>query len=168
MTKQTLHKEIQEAVLQLLYIARELSWNKISNNCKFILTEIKDSQANFHVQRVLRKRENDRKVPKTLEELLPDLQQLYDDLYEINLHIYIATKNMTIIDFRYFPKSALDQDYRQRVLPNPPMLHCKIEQPPWLSDKKEKFDINWEHKQWLINWKLFWSRRKLNDTKWLT
>jgi hypothetical protein len=165
MTKHTLHKEIEEAVLQLLDMARKLSWNKISDNCRFILTEIKDSHENFHVQRVLRKRENDRKVPKTLEELMPDLQQLYDDFYEINLHIYIATKNMTIIDFRYFPKSSLDEEYRQLVLPNPPMLHCKVEQPPRLSEKNGKFDINWEHKQWLINWKLFWSRRKLLSRK---
>jgi hypothetical protein len=92
MTKQTFHKETEEAVLQLLDMAIELSWNKISDNCRFILTEIKDSQENFHVQRVLRKRENDRKVPKTLEELMPVLQQLYDNFYEINLHIYIATK----------------------------------------------------------------------------
>lgn len=104
----------------------------------------------------------------TLEELMPGLQQLYDNFYEINLHIYRATKNMTIIDFRYFPKSGLDEDYRLRVLHNLPMLHCKVAQPPWLSDKKEKFDINWEHKQWLINWKLFWSRRKLKGPKRLT
>lgn len=168
MTKHTLQKETEEAVPKLLDLARELSWNKISDNCRFILTEIKDSQENFHVQRVLRKRENDRKVPMTLVELMPTLQNLYDDFYDINLHIYRATKSMTIIDFRYYPKSSLDQDYRQRVLHNPPMLHCKVAQPPWLTDKEEKFDINWEHKQWLINWKLFWALRKLKDQKRLT
>ncbi len=168
MTKQTLNKDTEEAVLQLLDLARKLSWNKISDNCKYILTEIKGSQENFHVQRVLRRKENDRKVPMTLEELMPALQNLYDDFYDINLHIYRATNNMTIIDFRYYPKSALDEDYRQHVLHNPPMLHCKVAQPPWLTDKKEKFDINWEHKQWLINWKLFWARRKLKVPKWRT
>jgi len=168
MTKHTLQKETEEAVAKLLDLTRELTWNKISDNCKFILTEIKDSQENFHVQRVLRKRKNDRKVPMTLVELMPTLRNLYDDFYDINLHIYRATKSMTIIDFRYYSKSSLDPDYRQSVLHNPPMLHCKVAQPPWLTDKKEKFDINWEHKQWLINWKLFWARRKLKDQKRLT
>jgi hypothetical protein len=28
------------------------------------------------------------------------LQKRYDDVYEINLHIYRATKSITIIDFR--------------------------------------------------------------------
>lgn len=162
MTSNTLQKEIEEAFPKLLDVAREMTWNKISDNCKFILTEIKDSRENFHVQRQLRKKESDKQVPMTLTELMPTLQNLYDILYDINLHIYRANKYLTVIDIRYYPKSALDEEYSQKVLHNPPMLHCKVAQPPWLTDKKEKFDINWEHKQWLITWKLFWAKRKLN------
>ncbi len=165
MTLNTFQKEIEGAVPKLLEMARELTWNKIPDNCKFILTEIKDSQENFHVQRQLLKKENDKKVPLTLQELMPALQNLYDNLYDINLHIYRATKNVTIIDVRYYPKSSLDQEYRLKVLGNTPMLHCKVAMPPWLSDKKEKFDINWEHKQWLINWRLIWAGRKLKHQK---
>jgi hypothetical protein len=106
----------------------------------------------------LRKKENDKKVPLTLIELMPALHSLYDNFYDINLHIYKAEKNMTIIDFRYYPKSSLDPNYRLKVLHNPPLFHCKVAHPPWLADRKKKFDINWEHKQWLINWKLFWAR----------
>ena len=168
MTSNTLQKEIEEAFPKLLDVARELTWNKISDNCKFILTEIKDSRENFHVQRQLRKKENDKQVPMTLTELMPTLQNLYDNLYDINLHIYRANRHLTIIDIRYYPKSSLDQEYRQTVLNNSPMLHCRIAQPPWLTDKKEKFDINWKHKQWLINWKVFWARRKLKRQKRLT
>jgi hypothetical protein len=40
-----LQKEIEEAVPRLLGMARALSWNKISDNCKFILTEIKTGLA---------------------------------------------------------------------------------------------------------------------------
>ena len=156
MTSSTLRKEIEEAVPKLLEMARELSWNKISDNCKFILTEIKDSQENFHVQRVLTKKENDKKVPVTLQELLLKLQDLYDNLYDINLNIYKSTKSMTIIDIRYYPKSSLDKDYEQKVLHNPPMLHWKVSFPPWMSDKKEKFDINWEHYSGWNKWRLFW------------
>lgn len=161
MTSSTLQKEIEEAVPKLLDIARELTRNKISGNCKFILTKIKDSQENFHVQQLLRKRENDKKVPVLLQALMPTLQSLYDNLYDINLHIYRVTKEVTIIDIRYYPRSALDQAYRQKVLHNPPMLHCKVTTPPWLYGQKEKFDINWEHSEGLNRLRLFWMKLKL-------
>jgi hypothetical protein len=168
MTKDTLHKEIEEAIPKLIDLGRELSWNKISDNCKFILTEIKDSQEDFHVQRILRKKENDKKVPVTFSEIMPVLQNFYDNFYDINLHIYRADKRLTIVDIRYYPKSSLDQEYRQKIIDNPPMLHCKVATPPWLSDKKGKFDINWERKQLLIRWNLFWIGGKLKHQKRLT
>ena len=165
MTSSTLQNEIEEAVPKLLEVARELTWNKISDNCKFILTEIKNSEDNFQVQRKLRKKENDVKAPVTLQEQMPALQHLYNNFYDINLHVYKATKKLTTIDIRYYPKSSLDPEYRQKVMHNKPMFHCKIASPPWLSDKKVKFDINWEHKEWLTNWKLFWARLKLKKQK---
>jgi hypothetical protein len=156
-----LENEIQESIPKLLDMARDLTWNNISGNYKFILTEIKDSDKNFHEQRKINKKENDKKIPVTLAELAPTLQRFYANIYDINLQIYRATKNMTIVDFRYYLKSSLNEEYRQKVISNPPMLHCKVPMPPWLSDKKEKFSINWEHNQWLTNWKLFWVGRKL-------
>lgn len=169
MTSKTLEKEIKEAVPKLLDMARELTWNDIPDKCKFILTEIKNSTENFHVQRLLRIKENDKKIPIAFSEVRPTLQNLYDNLYDINLHVYRVKKHFTVVDIRYYPKSSLDQEYRQQVLHSPPMLHCKVAQPPWLTDdKEEKFDINWEHKQWLTNWKLFWARRKLKHQKRLT
>lgn len=165
MTKDTLQKEIEEAIPKLLDIARELSWNKISDNYKFILSEIKDNKENYHVQRVLIKKENDKKVPVTFSEIIGALQNLYDNLYDINLHIYKADKHLTVVDIRCYPKSSLDPFYRQKAINNPPTLHCKVAQPPWLTDKKGKFDINWEHKQWLIKWKLFWMGKKTPTPK---
>ncbi len=168
MTKDTFQKEIQEALPKLLDMASELSLNKISDNCKFILSEIKDSEESLHVQRVSRKKENDKKAPVTFSEIMPPLLNFYDNLHDINLHIYRADRNLTVVDIRYYPKSSLGPDYRQKVVQNPPMLHCKIAQPPWVTDKKEKFDINWEHKQWLIRWKLFWMGQELKRQKRLT
>jgi hypothetical protein len=168
MTSNTRQKEIEEAVHKLLKMARELTWNEISDNYKFILTEIKDSQENFHVQRQLRKQENDKKVALTLNELMPSVQRLYDKLHDINLHIHRAHKHLTVIDIRYYPKSSLNIDYREKVINNDPMLHCKVAMPPWLTDKTKKFDINWEHKQWLTNWKLFWVRLNRRHQKQLT
>jgi hypothetical protein len=161
MDSSTLQKEIEEAVPALLNMARGLTWKKVYDNCKYILTEIKDSQDNFHIQQQLRKKENDKKVPVTLQEIMPILQDLYHNLYDINLHIYRVTKGTSIIDIRYFPKSSLDEEYRQKILSNPPMLHCKISMPPWLSDKTKKFDINWEHHKGTNKLKLFFMRLKL-------
>ncbi|GAB2815688.1 hypothetical protein [Ferruginibacter profundus] len=165
MIASTLQNDIEEAIPVLLELAREVTWNKISDNCKFIVSEIKNSGDNFHVQRRMRKKENDLKIPLTLQQQMPTLQQLYENFYDINLHIYKATKNLTIIDIRYYPKSSLDQEYKQQVMNNKPMLHSKITIPAWVSDKKNKFDINWEHKEWLIHWKLYWERRKLKSQK---
>ena len=53
MTLTTLQEEIEEAIPDLFSMARGLTWNKISDNYKFILTEIKDTEENFHVQRRL-------------------------------------------------------------------------------------------------------------------
>ncbi len=161
MTLVTLQDEIQEAIPKLFSLARGLTWNKIPDNYKFILTEIKNTDKNFNVQRRLIKKENDRKLPLTIQELLRTLRRLYSNIYDINLHIYKATKTLTIIDVRYYPKSSLDTDYRQKVFNDPPMLHLKVTIPPWMTEKKEKFNINWEHNQWIIKWKLFLSRRKL-------
>jgi hypothetical protein len=161
MNSSTLQHEIEEAVPRLFNIANEFTWNKLSDNCKFILTEIKDSNENFLEQRLLRKKQNENKAPVTLQEFMPSLQKLYDNLYDINLHIYKATKNMTIIDVRYYLKSSLDEDYIQNVLHNPPMLHCKVSMPPWLSNKKEKYDINWELNEGVNKLRMFWLKLKL-------
>ena len=168
MTANTLQKEIEEAVPILLEMARPLTWNKISDKCRFILNEIKENQENLHKERQLKRKVNDKKIPVALAELMPTLLGLYDDFYDINLHIDRATKTMTVIDFRYYPKSSLDPEFRQIVVHNPPMLHCKVSLPPWLTDKKAKFDINWEHKQWLIDWKKFCARQKPKSQKRLT
>ncbi|MGG9963556.1 hypothetical protein [Ferruginibacter sp. SUN106] len=165
MISSTLQNEIEEAIPGLLELAREVTWNKISGHCKFIVSEIKNSEGNFHEQRRKRKKENDLKIPLTLQELMPALQQLYENFYDINLYIYRVTKNLTIIDIRYYPKSSLELEYRQQVANNKPMLHCKVTIPAWVSDKKNKFDINWEHKEWLIHWKLYWERQKLKRQK---
>jgi len=168
MTLETLEYEIKEAIPRLFEMARSLTRNKISDNYKLVLTEIKDSSENFREQRKINKLVNDKKVPMAVTELMPTLKKLYNNFYDINLHIYKATKNITIIDFRYYPKSSLDKDFRIKVLDNPPMLHCKVTHPPWLSDKKEKFDINWIHYEGLNKLRLLWLKLKLRTQMRLT
>lgn len=87
---------------------------------------------------------------------MPELLALYWNFYDINLEIDKALKNTTIIDFRYYPKSSINKNYLPKVLHINPTLHCKVAIPWWLGEKKEKFDINWQHNQWTIKWKMFW------------
>lgn len=155
MTPATLEDEIKEAIPGLFAMAKSLTRNNLSENYKVILTEIKDTDENLYEKTKKRKKENDKKLPVTLSALMPTLLVLYNNLYDINLHIYKATKKCTIIDIRYYPKSSLTPEYRQTVLQKPPMLHCKVLHPMWLSDKKEKFDINWEHYEGLNQLRLW-------------
>ncbi len=155
MTPATLENEIKEAIPRLFTMVRNHTRNYISENYKVILSEIIDNDENLYEKQKKRKKENDKKTPVTLSALMPTLLALYNNLYDINLHIYKATKKYTIIDIRYYPKSSLDPEYRQTVLQKPPMLHCKVLYPMWLSDKKEKFDINWEHYEGLNKLRLW-------------
>ena len=161
MTSDNLQHDLEEAIPKLLEIAKELTWNKLSDNYKFILTEISSSEEIFHEQRILQKRENDKKIPVTIQELMPILQKLYYNIYDINLYVYRSTKKMTVIDIRYYSKSSLDEDYKRMVINNSPMIHCKVSMPAWLSDKQEKFDINWEHYYGWNKMHLFWKKLKL-------
>lgn len=160
-TPNTFQRELETAVPQLLDLARRVTWNAISNNCKFILSEIKYSDTNFSEQRETMIKENEKKIPVLLEELMPTLQKNYNNFYDINLYIYKSTKKMTVIDIRYYPKSSLDDEYGQTIINNPPMLHCKVPTPPWRVNEQEKFNINWEHNTLMNNWKMFWARQKL-------
>lgn len=162
MTLETLESEITDAIPSLLEVARSLTRNKISDNYKLIFTEIRESSVNFDDNKEINKSNIYEKVPRTLVELMPTLKNNYNNFYDINLSIHKANKRLTIIDLQYYPKSSLEKVFRIKVLNTPPMLHYKVYYPPWLSDKKEKFDINWQHYKGL-NWArllLFKLRRK--------
>jgi hypothetical protein len=165
MTSSTLKIEIQNLVPKLLQMARTRTCNRISDNCKFILSEIKQSQLLAPNYRTLWKKENDRKLPLSFDEFWPAMEKLYENLYDINLHIYKATKKLTIIEIRYYPRTSLEEDYRQRAVGSEPLLHCKIEIPPWLDQEKKKFDINWQHYETVINWKTFWMGIRLKTQR---
>lgn len=156
-----MQNEIESMVQRLLGLAADRAWNKINHNCKFILTPIINSEDNFKAQRQLLTKQNDKKIPVTLEEILPLLRNIYNDLYDINLYIYRAGKRSTIIDIRYYSKSLFEEDHRKKISADPPMLHCSVSLPPWLKNDKEKFDINWEHYEGLNPIQMFWTKLKL-------
>jgi len=137
---------IDEAVPQLLKLGRRLAWNNISDHCLFILSEIADEPTNAHQRRRVAKRLNEAKQPLPLADLAPALRQLHGNLHDINLYIYRATRAVTIVDIRYYPRTSLAPAYQAQVAELPPMLHVKVATPPWLTqmDPLPPFDINWE------------------------
>lgn len=152
MTINCMESEILQAVQRLPDMAKKLTGNNIADNYRFILSEINKNELKSYKRLRLRKKENDKKKPVTLQEIMPVLYAMYDNLYDINLMVYKSKKRLTIIEISYFPKSSLDEEFRKGVVDNPPMLHCKVAYPPWLDDDKAKFDINWEHK--ILRYKL--------------
>lgn len=152
-----IEKNIQNLTTQLLELVKLNCWNSISDNLMFILSDISEVEGeNFFIQRVNKNKLNKNKIPKDFKQAIADLEKIYDSIYDINLYIYKAEKNQTIIDIRYFLKSKLDSDFLKTLANTPPMLHCKIERPPYLKNDKDKFDVNWELEGIRYNWNIFW------------
>jgi hypothetical protein len=145
MTKETLASDLIEASKALVELAKEICWNEISDDYLYILTEIQNSSDNFEVQQKRRALENSKKIPGKMQSVILELEILYSNIYDINLHIYEAQSDKTIIEIRYFVKSSLDPAYEEKVIDTSPMLHCKVAHPPSLQEG-EKFDVNWESK----------------------
>ncbi|HEY1195072.1 hypothetical protein [Flavobacterium sp.] len=157
--KKNIEEEISNLTNQLIELVSLECWNDISNNLVFILSNISETGENALVHRHNRNIANKKKTPKSLNEAVSDLAKIYDTIYDINLYVYKAEKNRTILDIRYFLKSELDAEYLKTVINNSPMLHCKIVLPPYLKENS-KFDVNWELGGIRHHWNMFWYRRK--------
>ncbi|WP_109301207.1 hypothetical protein [Aquimarina sp. AU474] len=144
MKRENLEQNLKEATSSLLEMAKNSCSNKISDNTSYLISEIKNDELNAPDKRKERKKENDKKISKSLEQISSELKDIYENLYDINLYIYKSEKDNTIIEIQYYPKSSLESEFYETVKNNEPMLHCKIGIPPDYNDKKEKFDVNWE------------------------
>lgn len=109
--KKNIEEEISNLTNQLLELVSLECWNDISNNLVFILSNISETGENALVHRHNRNIANQKKTPKSLNEAVSDLAKIYDTIYDINLYVYKAEKNRTILDIRYFLKSELDAEY---------------------------------------------------------
>ncbi|MCD9855300.1 hypothetical protein LUD75_11310 [Epilithonimonas sp. JDS] len=153
-------KDIADFVVKLIEIVNQNCWNTISQNLVFIISDIKEvSGINFFVERVNRNKFIKDKKENNLTETVNYLNKFSDNIYDLNLYIYKAEKDKTIIEIRYFLKSDLDPDYLKNVIDNKPMLHSKVTKPPYIKNNKDKFDINWElggiRHQWkMLLWKM--------------
>lgn len=149
--KAELENKIQDATSSLIDMATDICWNKISRNCVYIMSEIDESIGkNFFERAKIRKKVNDQKSPKSLNEIVADLTKIYDNLYDINLYIYKSLPNKTIIEIRYFLKTSHTAEFYPTIQNNEPMLHCKIPRPFYATERpnsnkiERKFDVNWE------------------------
>lgn len=158
--------EIENQTIKLLDLVNIKCWNDISKNLMFILSNISEVQGeNFFIQRINRNNLNKKKIPKSFNEIIISLKEIYNLIYDINLYVYKSEKHRTIIEIRYFLKSELSADYLKTIVNNPPMLHCKIAIPPYLNNKKSKFDVNWELGGIRYNWNMFWWKRYIPLTR---
>ncbi len=157
MKNESLETIISNATSDLIDMATDICWNKISRNCEFIMSEIKNNEE-FSEQNKTRNKLNAQKIPKSLNEISVDLKCFYEEIYDINLHIYNSLKNKTIIEIRYFLKSSFQKEFYSTIKDNEPMLYCKINKPPYASGRK--FDVNWELGGIRHEWNLFWYRIK--------
>lgn len=161
-TKNNLEQNLKEATSTLLEMARNSCWNKISDNITYLISEIKNDELNAFDKRKERKKENEKRIAKSLEQISTELKAIYKNLYDINLYIYKSEKENTIIEIQYFPKSSLESDFYETIKYNEPMLHCKIGIPPYVNNKSEKYDVNWELGGMRYELNLFWWRMKFN------
>ncbi|MFD1603178.1 hypothetical protein ACFSJW_06240 [Flavobacterium artemisiae] len=154
---------LEKLISELLVLAKETCWNTISKNFVFILSDISEEEGeNYFIKRLNRNKLNKKKIPKSFIEAVTDLKDIYDSIYDINLHVYKSEKNRTIIDIQYYLKSRLDADFLKTVIDNPPMLHCKIAIPPYVKkDSRKKFDINWELEGLRYKWHMLWWKREI-------
>lgn len=140
-----LKKHIENSIDDLYRVVGISCWNKVSRNAAFILSDINEfANDDFVIQSKLRNKVNDSKIPISLEEAVELLNKEYHDLYDVNLYVFKAFKNKTIIEIMYFRKSNFEPDYFEVIKNNQPMFHSKVSIPYYARDK-EKFDVNWEY-----------------------
>jgi hypothetical protein len=161
MKKEDIKGNILKMTKSLLEMARNSCWNTISDDCLYILSSNCDEfDLNFIELRKYKKQINDKKLPRKLEDILPELALIYKDIYEIDLYVFHARKNDTIIEIEYILKLPI-QDENNYLNSNLPQLHCKLAIPFYLNKSNDKFDINWELGGWRHQWFLFWHKIKL-------
>jgi hypothetical protein len=163
MTQIAFKESLSTTITNLLTLAKEITYNNISDSCTFILSEIKNSDPISYEGQKTRILENNKKTHLDFEAVFISLEKMHPELYDINFYIHKSSKNLTIIDIRYYLKSSLGDELSLNAKDDEPMFHCKIYLPPYLSDKKEKFDINWEHQVIRTKWKLFWVKKKFEN-----
>jgi len=91
----TIKIDILNASQSLLAMAKDFTYKNISNNLIFII-RIVDNEFNqissFNERNKLRKKLNESNPILTIENATKEIENIFDQIYEINLYIYKAEK----------------------------------------------------------------------------
>ncbi len=148
--------DIMHFIEQLVALVEKSCWNKLNNSYSFILSKIINIGGDFNEKREKRNELNKLKKPLDIRQASLKLEKLYPDLYDVSFFVYKATKKDTTIEIQYFLKSSLDKEYFEKIKNNEPILNCKVSIPFYLTNKNDKFDVNWELGGLRHKWKIFW------------
>jgi hypothetical protein len=161
--RDTLHLHIKDASQDLLRMARDHSYNRISDNLVYIISKPEqevDQSIGFFDQYKQRKKNNDAKSTLTFDAAIKHLVEKFNDIYEIDLYVYKATHEKTIIEIGLIEKNS---DYRKAAT-HVPLLHNKVCIPPYALNPDipvgepqlyKKFDINWQLNTLNHRWEMF-------------
>lgn len=154
-----LRSMLQDATTGLLQLAKELCWNEISPNCIYHLSKApNDGSESLSGKGILTRSTKEKLKLQTLDELMPVLNTLYPDLYDIKLFIRHAANDHTVIDLRYI---IWDSDFGFRNTDGEPLpfINASIMMPPFHKEGT-KVDINWKYDTLKHRIELFWWRGK--------
>ncbi|QKJ30327.1 hypothetical protein HQ865_11350 [Mucilaginibacter mali] len=162
MTKETLQQDLQDATIALIKLAEELTWNKISRNIGYIITVVDNRKNSIELYEDVYL-SNGKKKPQTLSALIPELEELYLQMYDV--FVYRVLRDETIIEIKYFFREfSQNENHQQIVAKEPPTLHCKILVPYYMYKRQGKFDINWQHNTIEYKWFRFLTKLKYKLT----
>ena len=152
----TLDKELFEGVQSLLKMARELTYNHISDNLIFIIHRVDQLYTNLSTyadRNKLRIKSIRQQSKLNYNQAVEELKHIFNNIFEINLYVYKANKSQTIIEIEVTNKNESPLSY---PVPN---LYCKVPIPPYVLDNHQnvtkKFDINWESSTLTTKWKMY-------------
>lgn len=164
----TFKYNLQKASNETIRFAKELTWNKFSDNLCFVIKpnvlDDSDHLDNDELINLAQRRKELRKL-LTIDEVINRLCFSERIPIWINISIYQTKKDKTIIELqtsRRFRK----EDYMYKETEFPP-FHIAIPLPPSL-DGTEKFDINWKYNKFKLKlsaWLWRFKNRKLIKTK---
>ena len=161
MNEQEFEREIKDATVKLIDLAKKSCYNNISSDLKYILANVREYNTDQGLFDELKwKRINHKKTPLNFQEVILDLKDKFSDLYDVKLLIYKALKECTIVELRYCLKSIMSKSGETNKN-REPVITCSVSIPQYAADSNKKFDINWKHGGFQHNWKMFFWRRRI-------
>ncbi|MFT5618219.1 MAG: hypothetical protein ACI85I_001450 [Arenicella sp.] len=172
-SKEEFPNQLKKGIPGLLKMVRGTCWNQISDNCEFIISEIKNHEDGQDFDKVKKQflKSNLQKKPKKLNDILPELMLGYDNFHDVDLEILQAKRHKTIINIKYYSKLSINEEFRESMKNENTMLHCHITIPPYASSFSDsthkKFDVNWHLGGWRYEWNMWLWKMKFRWVEYL-